>query len=145
MIQSVRACLRVLGAAVLAAALTPPAQAGEAQAPAARKATQAESYVGIEPFYATILDNGRPRGLLLVEMSLDVPEARFRDRVNQSLPVLRDAYTRSLLVYAATAVRPWRQPSVEDIAGRLQGITDQVMGKKGARVLMAQTAIRITR
>mgnify|MGYP001548525603 CR=1 FL=1 len=102
----------------------------------------------IAPFKAAgshSFDNARPRGLLFVELGLDVPDAAFRGRVSQSLPVLRDAYMRSLLLYAATAVRPWRQHSVEDIAGPLQAVTDQVMGMKGARVLMAQTAIRITR
>ena len=73
------------------------------------------------------------------------PTRSCRDRVNQNLPALRDAYVRSLLTYAATAVRPWRQPSVEDIANRMQTITNRVIGREGARVLMAQTAIRITR
>jgi len=109
------------------------------------KTTQSESYLMIEPIYASILDGAKPRGLLLVELGLDVPDENFRHRVSSALPALRDAYVRSLLVYAATAVRPWRQPSVTDIANRIQRVTDQVMGQPGARVLMAQTAIRITR
>jgi len=44
--------------------------------------------------------------LLLVELGLDVPDGALRERVTQALPALRDAYVRSLLVYAATAVRP---------------------------------------
>ncbi len=146
MFRTSLASARLAGlAAILAAGLLHPAAAQDTKTPAARKTTQSESYVVIEPFYATILESARPRGLLLVEMGLDVPDANFRGRVSQALPVLRDAYTRSLLVYASTAVRPWRQPSVEDIAGRLQAVTDQVMGHTGARVLMAQTVIRITR
>ena len=131
--------------AILGVVLTQPASAQDTKTPAARKTTQSESYVVIEPFYSTILESERPRGLLLVEMGLDVPDANFRASVTQALPVLRDAYARSLLVYAATAVRPWRQPSVEDIAGRMQAVTDSVMGRSGARVLMAQTVIRISR
>jgi flagellar basal body-associated protein FliL len=123
------------------AAETPPAQGGGAQ----HKSTSSESYVIIDPIYSTILDGGKPRGLLMVELGLDVPDAKFRADVNKALPVLRDAYVRGLVIYASTAVRPYRQPSVEDIATRLQTITDKVMGKKGAQVLMAQTAIRITR
>jgi len=99
----------------------------------------------IEPIYASILDGTRPRGLQLVEFGLDVPDAGLRERVNQALPALRDAYVRGLLTYAATAVRPWRQPNVEDLANRIQAITDRSLGKKGAKVLMAQTAIRLTR
>jgi flagellar basal body-associated protein FliL len=123
------------------AADAPPAQGGGAQ----HKSTSSESYVIIDPIYSTILDGGKPRGLLMVELGLDVPDAKFRANVSKALPVLRDAYVRGLVTYASTAVRPYRQPNVEDIALRLQTITDKVMGKQGAKVLMAQTAIRITR
>jgi hypothetical protein len=34
---------------------------------------------------------------------------------------------------------------VDDIAERMQSITDRMMGGPGAKVLMAQTAIRVTR
>ena len=121
------------------------AHGAEANQPAQRKTTQSESYIMIEPIYASILEGTRPRGLLLVEFGLDVPDASLRERANQALPALRDAYVRGLLIYAATAVRPWRQPSVDDIANRMQVITDRSLGKKGAKVLMAQTAIRLTR
>lgn len=120
------------------------ALAADAQAPAQHKTTQSESYVAIEPIYSSILDGNKPRGLLLVEFGLDVPDAGLRGRVNTAIPVLRDAYVRVLANYAAVAVRPWKQPSVDDIANRMQAITDHFLGK-GARVLMAQTAIRITR
>jgi flagellar basal body-associated protein FliL len=113
--------------------------------PAQHKTTQSESYITVDPIYATILDGDRPRGLLMVEIGLDVPDAKLRGRVNDNLPALRDAYVRNLLTYAASAVRPWRQPNVEDIATRMQTITDRVIGREGAKVLMAQTAIRITR
>ena len=117
----------------------------ESNTPAQRKTTQSESYIQIEPMYASILDGIKPRGLLLVELGLDVPDAKLRDRVTQNLPALRDAYVRSLLTYAATAVRPWRQPNVEDIANRMQTITNRLVGGEGAKVLMSQTAIRLTR
>jgi flagellar basal body-associated protein FliL len=137
--------LRAAGSALLwtvFAATAPAAHA--ADAPAVHKTTQSESYIAVDPIYSTILDGGRPRGLLLVEFGLDVPDETLRDRATGALPVLRDAYVRSLASYAAIAVRPWRQPSVEDIANRIQIITDHLLGQKGARVLMAQTAIRIT-
>jgi len=114
-------------------------------ADAPHKTTQSESYVAIDPIYSTILDGNKPRGLLMVELGLDVPDGVLRERVTQALPALRDAYVRSLLVYAATGIRPWRQPNVDDIASRMQAITDHLIGREGARVLMAQTAIRVTR
>ena len=113
--------------------------------PATHKTTSSVSYIIVDPMYATILDGGKPRGLLMVEFGLDVPDAAFRGQVNHALPVLRDAYVRNLMAFAASTVRVYRQPNVEDIANRMQTITDKVMGKKGAQVLMAQTALRITR
>ena len=115
------------------------------EAPAQRRTTQSESYVVIEPIYATILEGSKPRGLLMVEFGLDVPDGALRARVSHALPALRDAYVRSLLAYGATAVRAWRQPSVDDIAGRMQAVTDRLVGGPGAKVLMAQTAMRVTR
>ena len=137
-----------LRAATLALALltfTGAALASEAPAPAQRKTTQSESYVVVDPMYATIIEGNKPRGLLLVELGLDVPDAALRERVNHALPALRDAYVRSLIAYGATAVRAWRQPNVDDIAERMQAVTDRVVGGPGAKVLMAQTAMRVTR
>ena len=139
---------RPLSAASLALALIAFAgtsQASEAPAPAQRKTTQSESYVVIDPMYATIIEGNKPRGLIMVELGLDVPDTALRERVNRALPALRDAYVRSLMAYGATAVRAWRQPSVDDIAERMQAITDKLVGGPGAKVLMAQTAIRVTR
>jgi hypothetical protein len=139
---------RPLRAAILALAVfacAGAATASEAPAPAQRKTTQSESYVVIDPMYATIIEGNKPRGLLMVELGLDVPDAALRERVNHALPVLRDAYVRSLIAYGAIAVRAWRQPSVDDIAERMQAVTDRLVGGPGAKVLMAQTAMRVTR
>lgn len=109
------------------------------------KVTSSVSYIAFEPFYSSVLDGERARGLLMVELGLDVPDEQLRERVNLALPVFRDAYVRSLSAYATTAVRLYRQPSVEDIGNRLQAVTDQLLGKKGAaRVLMIQTALRVS-
>jgi flagellar basal body-associated protein FliL len=137
--------IRCLGAAAALTFALSPASAYAADQGAQHKSTSSESYIGIDPIYSTIIDGGRPRGLLMVELGLDIPDAEFREAVSRAMPVLRDAYVRGLVIYASNAVRPYRQPNVEDIAMRLQTITDKVMGKPGAKVLMAQTAIRITR
>jgi flagellar basal body-associated protein FliL len=128
----------------LAAIGTTPASAADS-APAQRKTTQSESYIPFDPIYASIIDGLRPRGLLLVEMGLDVPDEKLRQSVTLALPLLRDAYVRSLLTYASTAVRPYRQPDIDDVSNRIQTITDKIMGREGARVLMAQLAIRLIR
>ena len=137
---------RPFSAASLALALLAFAGTSQAsEAPAQRKTTQSESYVVIDPMYATIIEGNKPRGLIMIELGLDVPDTALRERVSHALPALRDAYVRSLIAYGATAVRAWRQPSVDDIAERMQAVTDRFVGAPGAKVLMAQTAIRVTR
>lgn len=109
------------------------------------KLTQSESYLSLDPIYTTIVDDNRAQGMLMVGIGLDVPDAALREVATRSMPVLRDAYVRNLIAFTATAVRTNTQPDVGRIADRLQSITDRALGKKGARVLLAQIAIRVTR
>jgi len=110
---------------------------------AEHKITQSVSYMMLEPFYATIIDEGRPNGMLMVAIGLDIPDATLRGATEKALPLLRDAYVRSLMSFTATAVRAERQPDVETISARLQRVTDRTLKKPGARVLLAQVAMRL--
>lgn len=109
------------------------------------KITQSESYMMLEPMYATILDGNKPSGMLMVAIGLDIPEAALRSDATRALPILRDAYIRNLMSYAWTHIRPWQQPDVAEIAERLQLVTNRTLRRPGARVLLAQVASRITR
>jgi hypothetical protein len=93
------------------------------------KETQSASFIMVEPMYMSIVDAGRPAGVLLGE-------------ADHGMPVLRDAYVRSLMAFSAAAVRPTVQPDVGLIADRLQRVTDKELGRKGAHVLLAQVAIQ---
>lgn len=108
------------------------------------KITQSKSYIMLEPFYTTIYDEGRPAGLLMVAIGLDIPDDELRGEANRGMPLLRDDYVRSLTAFAATAGRIWRQPDVNEIGDRLQRVTDRALHRTGARVLLAQVAIRPT-
>jgi flagellar basal body-associated protein FliL len=83
--------------------------------------------------------------MLMIGIGLDVPSPAMRVEVTRSMPVLRDAYLRNLMAFTASAVRTDAQPDVGAIADRLQEVTDRALKKKGARVLLAQVALRITR
>jgi flagellar basal body-associated protein FliL len=109
------------------------------------KITQSVSYLSVDPIYTTIVNDNQAGGMLMVGIGLDVPDAALRDEVTRSLPVLRDAYLRNLMAYTAGAVSTEAQPDVEAIADRLQSVTDRALKKKGARVLLAQVALRVTR
>lgn len=117
----------------------------DAKKNATHKITQSESYMPLDPFYASILDGQRPQGLLMVGLGLDVPDKALRERIDREMPRLRDAYVRCLMSFAATNVRSWRQPDVQDMADRLQRVTDRYLTNKGAKVLLAQVMIRLNK
>ena len=134
---------------VIAAALGASVPARGEDAPKAQKApehktTQSKSYIMVDPIYTTIVADNRAAGMLMVGAGLDVPNDALRDEVNRSLPVLRDAYIRNLMTFTANMVRTDAQPDVGLIADRLQAVTDRALNKKGAKVLLAQVAIRVT-
>lgn len=112
---------------------------------AAHKVTQSKSYLMIEPIYATIVSGERPVGMLMIGIGIDVPDEALRAEADHAMPVLRDAYVRNMMAYAATQVRAWRQPDVAVIADRLQAVTDRALGRKGAKLLLAQVAMRLTK
>jgi len=108
------------------------------------KVTQSVSYLELDPIYTTIVSDNHAGGMLMIGMGLDVPDAAMRDEVTRSLPVLRDAYVRNLMAFTSSSVRTDAQPDVDVIAERLQDVTDRALKKKGAKVLLAQVALRVT-
>lgn len=138
---------RVLLLSLLAVLAASPAAADDddTQQRATHKVTQSQSYIMLEPMYATVMDQDRPAGMLLVAIGLDIPDPQLRAVAEKALPVLRDDYVRSLMSFAWTNVRLTEQPDVIAIADRLQRVTDRALHRKGARVLLAQVASHITR
>lgn len=109
------------------------------------KATQSKSFVDIDPIYTTIVSDNRAAGMLMIRVGLDVPDDALHAEIDRSMPVLRDAYIRNMMTFTANAVRTDAQPDVGTIADRLQGVTDRALKRKGARVLLGQVAIRVTK
>ena len=130
---------------VILVALVLAVPAGAAKKAAVHKITQSASYLMIDPIYTTIMDGNKIAGLLMIGIGLDVPDGELRAHAEKRMPVLRDVYVRSLMAFTATSVRPWRQPDVGEIADRLQRVTDRTLKRKGARILLAQVAMRLTK
>ncbi len=109
------------------------------------KLTQSDSYLMVDPMYLPIFDGDRPVGMLMIGVGIDIPDAKLRGEAQHAMPILRDGFVRNLMNFSTTSVRSWRQPDVIEIGDRLQGVTDRVLGRKGARLLLAQVAMRITK
>ena len=140
-----RSAARLFFALLLAFGAAQSARGDDPQKPPEHKITQSPSYLEVDPMYATIIDDDKPCGLLMLGIGLDVPDAVLRVQAEHDMPVLRDAYLRNLILFTSTSVRPSEQPDVTVIADRLQRVTDRVLGRKGARLLLAQVAMRISR
>jgi hypothetical protein len=108
------------------------------------KVTQSMSYIMLEPMYATIMDGERPGGQLMVAIGLDIPDPELRAEARRIMPVLRDGYIRGVMAFTYTHVRIAEQPDVAAIADKMQRITDRLLRQKGARVLLAEVAARVT-
>lgn len=134
----------ILPLVLLATLMGASVRADESKAPA-HKITQSKSFLMIEPFYTTVYDADRPVGMLMVAIGLDIPDEELRAQADNGMPLLRDYYLRNLSSFAATAVRPWQQPDVVEIADRLQRVTDRALRRPGAKVLLSQVALRISR
>src|ERR1700742_11356 len=135
----------VILAAIALAVLPARAADDDKKGGAVHKVTQSKSYLMVDPIYATIVSRDTPVGMLMIGIGIDIPDEKLRAEADHAMPVLRDAYVRNMMAFAATQVRVWRQPDVVAIADRLQGVTDRALGRKGARVLLAQVAMRLTR
>jgi flagellar basal body-associated protein FliL len=108
-----------------------------------RPPTSLKSWVMVDPFTISVIQDGDVRGKLTVNFGMDVPDDQLRDRAETLMPRLRDAWLRSLNLYAATALRPHRQADVGELSARIQQTADEVLGKPGAKVLMAQALVDI--
>ena len=78
--------------------------------------------------------NGR-RGVLTVEVGLDVPDPRLRESIELYLPILYSAYVSALQPYGL-GLAPSQPPNADFISMALQRETDRVLRRRGAKVLL---------
>ena len=108
-----------------------------------RATTSLQSWVMVDPFTVAIIQDGRVRGRFMVAFGMDVPDDALRDRAEELMPRLRDAWLNDLSLYAATTLRPRRAADVPGVSDLLQSIADRVLGKPGSKVLMAQATVEM--
>ena len=131
MIRRIAPCL-ALACALLAGA---PAHAG-----GGGEGKPKTTFVEIRPLTATLFRPGGRRGALTVELGLDVPDEKLRERAEQSKPILRDAYVRVVQAYAL-GMAPDSTPSADFLAITLQRETDRVLKRPGAKVLLGAVLV----
>jgi hypothetical protein len=134
---------RFLLAAAFALTLAPGTFAprlARAQDSAKRKKGGGASYIQIDTLTATILRADGRRGVLSLELGVDVPDAGLRWRAEASIPLLRAVYSEVLRTYA-TGLATGTVPNADYLARELQRQTDMALGRPGARVLLGSILV----
>ncbi len=92
------------------------------------------------PTVTAIIRSGGGRGVFSVETGVDVADAALRTRAEQSAPRLRAAYAETCQ-RAANALLPGAPPNIDALSRALQAVTDRVLGRAGARLLLGTVMI----
>jgi hypothetical protein len=127
-----RRCL-IVASLALAAALPALAHADE------RKKGGGVSFIQMDTLAATILRANGRRGVMTVEVGIDVQDPGLHARALQSVPLLRAAYGELLRTYAS-GLQPGNLPDADYLSRELQRRTDMALGRPGA-VLMLGTIL----
>ncbi|MGF1456962.1 MAG: hypothetical protein ACFB6R_16470 [Alphaproteobacteria bacterium] len=98
--------------------------------------------MSVAPLQVAVVRKGRPRGVLMVDIGLEIPDKGLRARVRSGLPRLRDHMLRSLSLYAAHAVDFHHTVNVDRLAGRLQTIADAYAAGDTIKVLLVNVTLQ---
>jgi hypothetical protein len=116
---------------------TAPAMAAEKTE---KKKGGGETFIQIPTLTATIMRADRGRGVMTVEVGVDIPDGGLRKRALESVPLLRDAFVQAMLAYAPT-LSPGAPPNPDVISALLQRATDRTLGRPGAKLLIGSILI----
>jgi hypothetical protein len=98
------------------------------------------TFVPIETLTATITRPDGRRGVLTLDVGLDIPDAKLRQEAELVTPRLRAAFVQVLQTYAA-GISPTAPPNADFIARELQREADRVLGRSGGRLLLGTMLI----
>jgi hypothetical protein len=125
-----RSLLKLSARIAVLAALAPVAQAAEE-----KKKGGGISFLQIQTLNATIFRGDGRRGVMTVEVGVDIPNGGQRARAAISTPRLRAAYIQVLQTYAS-GLGGGMAPDADYISRMLQKETDTVLGGPGGKVLL---------
>ncbi len=126
---------RGLFVAALALAATPALALAEE-----RKKGGGESFIQLDTLTANVTrPNGR-RGVMTVEVGVDVPDTTLHARAAQSTPLLRAAFGDMLRTYAA-GLPPGGLPDPDYIQRQFQLLTDTTLGRPGVKLLLGTVLV----
>ena len=128
---------RLFFALLAASALLAPLP-GRAEEGGGQKTKQ--PYLPLPAVAVSVFRQGGRRGVLTVEVGVDVRDSRLRNRIELYQPLLNSAYVSALQPYAL-GLGPGEPPNADYISLTLQRETDRVLGRSGAKLLLGSILI----
>lgn len=98
------------------------------------------TYVHLPGLTTNVLRSNGKWGVVTIEAGLDIQDEKLRIRVQKSIPVLMDAYTRAM-AGIGPGVRPGSEPDLDLVSKSLQGVTNRVLGRPGAIFLVGSVIV----
>ncbi|MBO9707259.1 MAG: hypothetical protein J7521_03505 [Caulobacter sp.] len=123
-------------ALALASLAAQPAFAGHGK----EEAKAAPTYFALQPLTATAIRRDGRRGVLIVEAGVQAMDPKLMERAQQSEPRLRAAFAQVLMTYASGLPRG-APPDLNYLSGKMQGAADEVLGRKGSKVLLGSAIV----
>ncbi|MGH6955564.1 MAG: hypothetical protein ACREEW_02740 [Caulobacteraceae bacterium] len=105
-----------------------------------RKKGGGASFIQLETIAATLFRPDGRRGVMTVEVGIDVPDPALHARAVECVPLLQAAYSQTVRAYAA-GLPPGAPPDVAYLSLQLQRQTDLTLGRPGARVLLGSVMV----
>jgi len=111
-----------------------------AQDEATRKKGGGASFIQLDTLTANVMRIDGRRGIITVEIGVDVPDGALHARAAQSTPLLRAAYAEVLRTYAA-GLPPGAPPDPDYLSMALQRQTDKTLGRPGAKLVLGTVLV----
>jgi len=109
-------------------------------APAEKKKGGGLSFIQFPTLTATTFRPDGRRGVMTVEVGIDVPDPRLHDRTALMVPRLRAGFVQFLQTYAS-GLSPGAPPNADYLARSLQAQTDQTLRQPGAKLLLGSILV----
>jgi len=126
--------------ALAALALAPALAPGVASAAAEKKKGGGASFIQIQTLTTSVIRRSGARGVMTMEIGVDVANDALRERAQASVPRIRAACAQTLQIYA-NGMPAAGVPDADYLAGRMQADVNRVLGKAGAKLLIGTILI----
>ncbi|HEY8352454.1 MAG TPA: hypothetical protein VIK87_07905 [Sphingomonadales bacterium] len=99
-------------------------------------------YLTLEPVTVSVLRDSRVRGLLSLDLTLELARLDDRAQIERIMPRLRDQFVFTLTRLAASRLDVDQPLDLPVITAALQEVTDRVLGESRARLLIGGATLR---